>query len=74
VLISCDHNNVGRIQQVAVKYGIAAELVGETALERVEIKLDGRVVVSAPVSELREAYEGALERALQTQPEAVAAD
>jgi phosphoribosylformylglycinamidine synthase subunit PurL len=74
VVISCDHNTVRRIQQVAVKYGIAAELVGETALERVEIKLDGRVVVSAPVSELREAYEGALERALQTEPEAVAAD
>ena len=54
-----------RIQQVAVKYGIAAEVIGETAAERVEIKLDGRVVVSAAVSELREAYEGALEKALR---------
>jgi len=59
---------------VAVKYGIAAELIGETVTERVEIRLDGRVVVSASVSELREAYEGALERALRTEPDAVAAD
>jgi phosphoribosylformylglycinamidine synthase len=74
VVISCDRDHFGRIQQIAVKYGIAAELIGETALERMEIRLDGRVVVSAPVADLREAYEGALERALRTEPEAVAAD
>src|ERR1700687_1967632 len=60
VLISCDRDNFARIQQVALKYGIAAELIGETAPERVEIKLDGRTVVSAAISELREGYEGAL--------------
>ena len=57
----------GRIQQVAVKYGIAAESIGETAPERIEIKLDGRAVVSAAISELREVYEGALEKALRTE-------
>jgi hypothetical protein len=30
--------------------------------------------VSAPVSELREAHEGALERALRAEPDAVVAD
>jgi phosphoribosylformylglycinamidine synthase II len=74
VVVSCDRDKLGEIQQVAVKYGIAAELIGETAPERMEIRLDGRVVVSAPVTELREAYEGALERALRTEPDAVAAD
>jgi len=74
VVISCDRDKPGAIQKVAVKYGIAAELIGETVPERVEIRLDGRVVVSAPVSELREVYEGALERALCTDPDAVAAD
>jgi len=39
-----------------------------------EIRLDGRVVVSVPVSELREAYEDALERALRAEPDTVAAD
>jgi phosphoribosylformylglycinamidine synthase II len=74
VIISCDRDKLSAIQQVALKYGIAAELIGETALERVEIRLDGRVVVSAPLSELREAYESALERALRTEPSAMAAD
>jgi hypothetical protein len=39
-----------------------------------EIVVDGRVVISAPVPELRELYEGALEKALQTEPQFVAAD
>src|SRR6266436_9674726 len=70
VVISCDRDKLGAIQQAALKYGIAADLIGETALERVEIRLDGRVVVSAPVSELRDAHESALERALRTVPDA----
>jgi phosphoribosylformylglycinamidine synthase len=74
VVISCDRENFGRIQQVAVKYGITAELIGETAPERVEIKLDGRVVVSAAISELREVYEGALEKALRAEVDTMAAD
>ena len=64
---------LGRIQQVAVKYGITAEIDGETAPKRVEIKLDGRVVVSAAVSEFREVYEGALKK-LRTEVETMAAD
>jgi phosphoribosylformylglycinamidine synthase len=74
VVISCDRDKLSTIQQVAVKYGIAAELIGETAAERMEIRLDGRMVVSAAISELREAYEGALERSLRTEPDAMAAD
>src|SRR4051794_8012315 len=74
VVISCDRENFSRIQQVALKYGISAELIGETAPERIEIKLDGRVVVSATVSELREVYESALEKALRTEVETMAAD
>ncbi len=74
VVISCSRENAQRVQQLAVEYGIAAQMIGETAARQVEIRLDGRVVVSAPVSELRAIYEGALENALQTQAEAVAAD
>jgi hypothetical protein len=59
---------------MALKYGIVAEIIGETVAERVELKLDGRVVVSAAVSELREAYEGALEKALRAEAEGVAGD
>jgi phosphoribosylformylglycinamidine synthase II len=74
VVISCDRIHLSGIQQLAVKYGISLEVIGETVPEQVKIKLDGRVVVSANVGELREAYEGALEKALRVEPERVAAD
>jgi len=72
IVISCDLGNVARIKEVAGKRGIAADVLGETVSGNIEIKVDGQVVVSARVSELRDGYEGALERALRS--EAVAAD
>ena len=72
VLISCDRSNLSRIQQLGVKYGISADVIGETVPEQLEITLDGKTVVSAPISELRGVYESALEMALRT--ESVAAD
>jgi phosphoribosylformylglycinamidine synthase II len=74
ILLSCDPGNVSRIKQVAEKYGVAADVIGETIPQRLEISLDGKAVVSASVAELSEAYEWALESALRTEPEAVAAD
>jgi phosphoribosylformylglycinamidine synthase subunit PurL len=74
ILISCDRASVSRIQEVAAKYGVAADVIGETIPDQLEISLDGRVVASAPVSELRKAYETALESMLRTDPELVAAD
>jgi hypothetical protein len=49
-------------------------LIGDTTPERLEIRLDGRVVVSAPLAELREVYEGALEQALRAEVATMAAD
>jgi phosphoribosylformylglycinamidine synthase subunit PurL len=66
VVISCDPGNVPRIQEIAVKYGLSAETIGETRSERLEIKLDGHTVVAASISELDELYEGALEKALRS--------
>ena len=74
VLVSCDPENLPRIQQVAERHGIAAHLIGETIPQKLEISLDGKTVVSATVSELSVAYEGALEAALRTDPELVVAD
>jgi phosphoribosylformylglycinamidine synthase II len=73
ILLSCDPENVGRIQQIAEKYGIAAEMIGETIPDRLEISLDGRTVISAPVGDLSAAYEGALESALSADSELVTA-
>jgi phosphoribosylformylglycinamidine synthase subunit PurL len=69
IVLSCDPGNVARIQQAAGKHGIAAEMLGETIPERLEISLDGRVVVSAVVSELSETYESALQAVLKTDPQ-----
>jgi phosphoribosylformylglycinamidine synthase len=74
VVLSCDPGNVSRIQQLAVKYGLSADPIGETIPDKIEIQLDGRVVVSAKVNELNSLYEGALEQALRTDPTPVAAD
>ncbi|MGC2196146.1 MAG: phosphoribosylformylglycinamidine synthase subunit PurL, partial [Terriglobales bacterium] len=74
VVLACDPAQLSGIKQIAAKYGLAADLLGETVPEQVEIKLDGRVAISASLAELRDGYESALENALRTEPEAVAAD
>ena len=74
VLVSCDPANLARIKGVAEKYCVAADVIGETISGKLEISLDGTTVVSATVSELSTAYEHALEAALRTDPELVAAE
>jgi phosphoribosylformylglycinamidine synthase len=74
VVMSCDPAQLAGIKQVAAKYGLEVDVLGETVLDQIEMKLDGRVVVSASVAELHEIYESALESALRTEPETVAAD
>ena len=74
ILISCDPGQVARIKDVGEKFGVSAEIIGETITETLEISLDGKVVIAAAVSELSVAYENALESALRTDPELVGAD
>ena len=74
IMVSCTPGNVARIQQVAEQRGIAADVLGETIPDRLEISLDGQSVVSATVLELSAAYESALESALVADPELIAAD
>jgi phosphoribosylformylglycinamidine synthase subunit PurL len=73
IVLSCDPENVARIQEVAGKYGIAADVIGETIPEWLEISVDGRTAVSGAISELNQAYESALESTLRSDPELVAA-
>ncbi len=74
ILLSCDPANVARIQQIAEKHGIEANVLGETIAEQMELSLDGRGIISVAVSDLNQAYESALESTLRTDPELVAAD
>ncbi|MGC1228399.1 MAG: phosphoribosylformylglycinamidine synthase subunit PurL [Candidatus Sulfotelmatobacter sp.] len=74
ILVSCDPNSVERIKQIAAKSQISADVIGQTIADRLEILLDGRIVVSSPVSDLSSVYESALESSLRTDPALVAAD
>ncbi len=66
IVISCDPSHLLGIQQIAVKYGVSSEKIGETIPEKFEVRLDGKEVVSASTVELRKDFEGALEKALKT--------
>ena len=66
VVISCDAGQLPRIKQVAEEYGVFADGLGGTGGDNVEIAVDGQLVISASIGDLREAYEGALEKALRT--------
>src|SRR5438128_1554073 len=74
VVISCNRDNLPRVQQVAIKYRLTADIIGETVPGQMQVRLDGRVVISTTVADLRDGYEGALEKALQTEPQFGAAD
>jgi phosphoribosylformylglycinamidine synthase subunit PurL len=74
ILLSCDPQHVPRIKEVAEKHGVTADGIGETIPERLEISIGGNVAISAAISELSTAYENALESALRTDPERIAAD
>jgi hypothetical protein len=69
ILISCDPQNVGRIQQVAGKYSLSAGQIGSTISGKLEIAIDGKPAVAAKVSELKAEWAGALERALHVETE-----
>ncbi len=71
IVVSCDPAHLVRIKEVAGTHGVAAEKIGETLPERLEVTLDRKTVVSAAISELKQAYEGALEAALKTDFELV---
>ncbi len=69
VLISCDPQNVARIQQVAVERGLLTEQIGSTVPDQLEIRVDGKAAATASVSELQDAWAHALERALHVETE-----
>ena len=67
ILLSCDAGQVRTIQEVAGQLGVVAEVMGETGSDRVEISVDGDLVISVTVAELSAGYEGALEAALRAE-------
>jgi phosphoribosylformylglycinamidine synthase len=74
IVISCDPANLARIKHIAAKYRISSDLLGETVIGTIEIKIEGQAFVSAKIAELQDVYENALERALRSGSAQVAAD
>jgi phosphoribosylformylglycinamidine synthase subunit PurL len=74
ILVSCDPNSVERIKLIAAESQISADAIGQTIADRLEISLDGRTLISSIVSDLKQAYESALESNLRTDSQLVAAD
>ncbi|HEX8816780.1 MAG TPA: phosphoribosylformylglycinamidine synthase subunit PurL [Terriglobales bacterium] len=73
VVISCDRAHLDRIQQIAAAHGISAQAIGETAPNLLEIKLDGKIVISSDINDLRRFYESALENTLRSDADLVEA-
>ncbi|MCU1312006.1 MAG: phosphoribosylformylglycinamidine synthase subunit, partial [Candidatus Angelobacter sp.] len=67
IVISCDPNKSSAIKQIAVESGLAADLLGQTNGNNLEISVDGKKAIDAPVSELRQVWATALERALHVE-------
>jgi phosphoribosylformylglycinamidine synthase II len=69
VILSCAPENVEKVREIAVKYGLAADQIGETTSRQFEIAINGKTVVSAPLAELKDAWAHALEKALHVETE-----
>jgi phosphoribosylformylglycinamidine synthase len=67
IVVSCDPRNVEQVVSIALECGVAADEIGRTAAEILQIKIEGETVVSAVVSEFREAWANALEHALRSE-------
>ena len=67
VVISCDPQKAGIIQQVSRKFGIKAERIGRTVPEKLVVRIDGKTAVSAKVSDLRQVWDTALVKALHAE-------
>ncbi|HET7871010.1 MAG TPA: AIR synthase-related protein, partial [Terriglobales bacterium] len=67
VIVSCDPKDSEIIKRIAVQWGLRAALLGRTIPEKLEIRIDGNLAVSAAVSELRQVWETALATALHAE-------
>src|SRR5262249_40404350 len=64
VVISCDPKKTSDIKQVAVRWGVRADRIGRTIPEKLVVKIDNEIVVSATVAELQQGWDSSLVRAL----------
>ncbi|HEX6881006.1 MAG TPA: AIR synthase-related protein, partial [Terriglobales bacterium] len=64
IVISCDAASASRIREIALRYGLQAQSIGVTKQDKLTVSVDGRTVIGAPVSQLKESWASALQKAL----------
>ncbi len=69
VVVSTAPDKVEQVREIAVKYGVALDFLGSTAPDKLEIRIDGKMAVSATVADLATGWGKALETALHTETE-----
>jgi phosphoribosylformylglycinamidine synthase len=69
IIVTCVTENAGRLREIAVEYGVSAEVIGETLADTLEIAIDGATVVASPVFVLCDVWAHALKRALHVDTE-----
>jgi phosphoribosylformylglycinamidine synthase len=67
IVISCDPEKTAAIEQMAVKSRVAAVRLGRTTINKLTIRVDGQVAIDASVSELKDVWARALQRALHVE-------
>ena len=67
IVISCDPKKAATIEQMAVESGVSAVRLGRTTTNKLTIRVDGQVAIDASVSELKEVWATALQRALHVE-------
>jgi phosphoribosylformylglycinamidine synthase subunit PurL len=64
VILSCPTANVEKVRNIAGDHGCAITPLGVTAARKLDIRLNGKSVLSEPVADLRQAWAVALESML----------
>ena len=64
IVVTCDLEKTESIKRTALQWGLTADRIGRTVPGKLVIKIDGKVAISAPVSELKQVWETALTAAL----------
>ncbi len=67
-LVTCDATKVQTIEEIAVKCGLNAQVIGLTTSEKFAIQIDGISVIDGDISTFKVSWREALEQALQTEP------
>jgi len=65
IIISCSKQNLSKIEKIADKYNALLTVIGRTGGNELEIYRNDSRIISLPLSNLHDAWAGALEKSLK---------